>query len=247
MTRRLEAAGLTDRGREREENQDSFLALEDLGLFAVADGMGGHAAGGVASRMAIEHLSRAVAADAGVADLDAAVRLLREAALGAHRAIRERAEREPEKRDMGTTFTALLFPSSASGFAIAHVGDSRAYRLRGEELTRLTTDHTWVQRQIDMGLLSRSRAARHPHRNVLDQALGIPGGIEVDTAREDIQPGDTFVICSDGLTELVKEDDLKALLGREEPLDRIARQAVEAANLRGGIDNITLILIRAAA
>ncbi len=242
------AVGITDRGLRRELNEDSYRGCKDLGLFLVADGMGGHAAGEIASEMAAEIVEREVADALGDGGEPPVRATLRHAVEHAHRAILARAAEEPEKAGMGTTLTvALLWPADGT-LHLAHVGDSRAYRLRAGELVRLTTDHTWVQRQVDSGRLTAGEARTHPLSNILTRALGVPtDDLEVDLLRGDLAAGDLILLCTDGLTGMVEDEDLRAILDRALPLETIAAQLVEAAKLRGGLDNITAVLIRVTA
>lgn len=242
---RASAVGASDRGRWRPTNEDAFRVRTELGLALVADGMGGHAAGEVASNVAadvvMEELARRPPERA-----DATGPALRAAILAAHAAVIERARREPDKRGMGTTLTVLALDLSTPGFHIAHVGDSRAYRLRRGVLELLTRDHTWVQEQVDAGRLTAAEARRRPNANILTRALGIElDESEVDTVAGAVEPGDLFLLCTDGLTGPVEDEDLLAILDRDLPLEVLADQLIEAANLRGGPDNITVVLVRA--
>jgi protein phosphatase len=241
-----EWAALSDTGRRRSRNEDSFLVRPEKRLYAVADGMGGHAAGDVASRMAIELLDRHFdGAAAPGADAAAIAESLREAAEEANRAILARGIAEPEKLGMGTTLTALSLLCPESSLVIAHIGDSRAYRMRDAELVQLTHDHTWVQRQIEEGKLSAKQARRHPLSSVLTRVLGSPELEEVDVVMADAQPGDLYMLCSDGLTSMVEDTDLRAILVGDWPLEELSANLVDAANLRGGHDNVTVVLLRA--
>lgn len=238
---RFNATAITDNGLRRPENEDAYLVDVEKGLFCVADGMGGHAAGEVASRMAVDVLAREMARpDAGALDAR-----LRGAVVAANRAVLEAAERDPALAGMGTTLTALALALDDGGFTIAHVGDSRAYLLRHGELRQLTTDHTWVQQQVDAGLLSPRDARRHPLSSMLTRAVGIAADPEVDIIRGDLEPGDLLLLCSDGLTGMVEDDELAYILARDLPLDDAARELADAANRNGGADNITAVLIRA--
>ncbi|HEY8483287.1 MAG TPA: Stp1/IreP family PP2C-type Ser/Thr phosphatase [Longimicrobiales bacterium] len=241
-----EATALTDRGRVRRTNEDAFLLLPDRGLFAVADGMGGHASGEVASEMAVQVLEQETAGltpNAAPADVE---RALANAVHAANRAIYERAAKEPQHAGMGTTLTALALLPDAS-YRIAHVGDSRAYRIDTSGIHRLTTDHTWVQEQIELGRLTEADARRHPLSSVLTRALGIHHTVDVDLLRGTTAPGDLLLLASDGLTSPLTDDDIRAILEPELPLDELASRLVQAANLRGGPDNITVVLIRVTA
>ena len=243
---RWEWAARTDTGLRRSRHEDAHLVRPEKRLFAVADGMGGHAAGDVASRMAVELLDRHFAgAPARGTPADDIGGALREAAEEANRAILARGIAEPEKLGMGTTLTALVPLCPEPGFVIAHIGDSRAYRLRDDVLTQLTADHTWVQRQIDEGRLSAKQARRHPLSSVLTRVLGTPELEGVDLIVGDVEPDDLLLLCSDGLTSMVDDADVRAILLGSGSLDELTTSLVDAANLRGGLDNVTVVLLRA--
>ena len=235
----LDAAVLTDTGRVRSGNEDAFLAAPERALFAVADGMGGHAGGEVASRMAVEIVDEALR----MAERDAPrERVLREALERANRAILERAAGDVALSGMGTTLTVVEI--GADDALIAHVGDSRAYRVRDGRLELLTVDHTVVQGYVELGQISRAQARTHRYRHILTRALGTDEALEVDVLRVPLRPGDLLLLCSDGLTTMVEDGDVEAILAQHRPLDELARQLVDAANLRGGEDNVTVVLVR---
>lgn len=241
--------GLTDVGRRRESNEDAFLEDDQLGLYAVADGMGGHAAGEVASRMAVESLLAAVK-DLGWADgerLDAGGvgTALRDAIEGANRRICVSVESRQEWRGMGTTLVALA--TAGDEAVIGYVGDSRAYLLRDGDLHRLTSDHSWVNEQVKMGLLTDEDAQRHPMRNIVTRALGNRQEVEVDVVRHRMRPGDVFLLCSDGLNTMLEDDEIRAALQRNvgDP-KKACESLVDAANARGGEDNTTVVVVEMA-
>jgi PPM family protein phosphatase len=241
----LDFAGRTDRGRSRKRNEDALLQRPDRRLFAVADGMGGHSGGDIASRIAVDILDNRTADPAAdTAAGPGSPHPLKAAILAAHDAIREAGRADPALRGMGTTLTALRF-GSGEHCVLAHVGDSRAYRYRGGTLEQLSRDQTWVQRQVDAGLLTPAAARHHPHASVLTSALGIedaPLQIQLDTVG--CEPGDTFLLCSDGLTGELDDAEILAILRREPDLGRAADELVAAANEAGGSDNITVVLVR---
>lgn len=239
---RFVATATTDPGLRRPENEDAYLLDTERGLFCVADGMGGHAAGEVASRLAVEVMAREMARPDDGAALDDR---LRAAVAAANRAILETAARDPALTGMGTTLTALALARDDGGFTIAHIGDSRAYLFRRGELSQLTADHTWVQQQVNAGLLTPLEARSHPFSSMLTRALGIVVNPQVDIIRGELEPGDLILLCSDGLTGMVDDDELAAILASDLPLDDTARELTDAANRHGGADNITAILIRA--
>lgn len=237
------ATGITDRGLRRPSNEDAYRIREDVGLFLVADGMGGHAAGEVASGIAAEIVERETvrALKSGAAPGAA----LSDAIRAAHREIVARAEAEPALSGMGTTLTAALFEPAVGLLHLAHVGDSRAYLLRDGELRRLTRDHTWVQQQVDQGRLSEAESRTHPYANVLLRALGgAEDTVEVDAGHMSISAGDLVLLCTDGLSGTVDDADLREILDRPLPIETLAEQLVEAAKLRSGPDNITAVLVR---
>lgn len=238
------SAGMTDRGRRRARNEDALLVRPETRIYGVADGMGGHAAGNVASRIAIDVLDGAF--ERAPSPRIRAATLARRM-LGvfddANRAILEHAAAHRECAGMGTTLTALAPLAGADQCVIAHVGDSRAYRLRSGGLVQLTRDHTWVQQQVDAGMLTSDEARHHPLSSVLSRVLGTAAVGPADTLVVDAAPGDVFLLSSDGLTTMLDDDDVGKLLDRTLPLEQRARELVDAANLRGGLDNITVVLL----
>ena len=232
MLRITDAVELSDTGRQREANEDSYFSAAPL--FAVADGMGGAQAGEVASHLAVEAF-----ADAEPASM-APEELLRTTIEDANRRIYELAQGDTSRSGMGTTLTAALLRGDEISFG--HVGDSRAYVWREGELKQITNDHSLVEELRRQGRLSREQAADHPQRSVITRALGPEPEVEVDTMTFRGRPGDVFLLCSDGLTTMLGDDDLIAILRREGGLEKKARWLVRAANDRGGRDNITVVL-----
>lgn len=243
------ASAMSDRGRVRPGNEDAFRARPDLGIFLVADGMGGHAAGEVASGMAAEVVEReAEAALAARLAGDALEAALVDAIRAADRAIRHRAAREADKAGMGTTLTLAVPDPEGDDVVVAHVGDSRAFHLRGGTIHRVTTDHTWVQEQVDRGLLTPEQARRHPNANVITRALGVgPTPLDVDLYRVSLRHGDVLLLCSDGLTAVLDDDEILAIVEADAAWDTVAGRLIEAANRRGGPDNVTVVVVRAEA
>lgn len=226
-------AALTDTGRVRENNEDSYHA--DGRLFIVADGMGGHRGGEVASAVAIRSFLAFEEANRRMPPL----RRLREGIAAADRAVLEMAGGNPELAGMGTTFTAVLVEG---GVFLGHVGDSRAYIWRDGELRLMTRDHSLVERMVREGRISRREARTHPQRNIILRALGIRGGTEADLDEVEARPGDRLLLCSDGLTACLEDGEIEVLLSGEEDLSLCCRALVDAANRRGGPDNITVVL-----
>lgn len=241
--------GLTDIGRRRENNQDQLLVNDRLGVYAVADGMGGHAAGEVASQIAIEALEDAMSDDSWQTDgasVEAVFAKLAEAFREGNRRICEAVITRGEWRGMGTTIVALV--TSGERALIGHVGDSRAYLLREGRLVRLTNDHSWVSEQVRLGLLTDEEAHKHPMRNIITRALGNREELEVDVTEERFLPEDLFLLCSDGLSSMLSDNEIRDTL-RETPEDpeKACRKLVEQANERGGDDNITVIVLAGSA
>lgn len=242
---KFEAHGATDVGQQRSRNEDSYLVSPERLLYAVADGMGGHAAGDVASSTAIATLDRMVGPVRHGGDVAARTRELVEATRAANAAILDDAEREPERAGMGTTLSILSVLPTGDTYLIAHVGDSRVYQLRGDVLTQLTVDHTWVQRQVELGKLSPRRARVHPYASVLTHALGVPEEERIDTLMGAVRPDDLYLLCSDGLTTVLEDRVIGEILSRGGALERIADELIAVANQEGGPDNITVVLVRA--
>jgi serine/threonine protein phosphatase PrpC len=239
-----EAAGATDVGRVRAHNEDSFVIDAQRGVFLVADGMGGHAAGEVASAIASEAVGAVLrqGVDAGL-DIEALAVALADSFHAAHRSIVNYSLAKPETRGMGTTLTALVVCDDGS-FRLGHIGDSRCYLLRDGELQQVSRDHTWVQREVDEGRLSETGARRHHLSHVLTRALGADSTDQPDVYAGTLAPGDIVLLCSDGLTGMLTDRMLRRVLMRGGELaDRVA-ELVVGANDRGGRDNITALLIR---
>jgi protein phosphatase len=229
---KIVAGAATDVGRVREGNEDAYLVDDAMGLVAVADGMGGHRAGEVASSTALEALRAAV--NAG--------RPLREAIEDANAAVYAKSLTDPSLRGMGTTLTAGTLVAGGT-LLVGHVGDSRAYLLHDAELRRLTTDHSLVEELVRDGRLTADEAAVHPQRSIITRALGLDPSVEVDVYPVDLAPGDRILLCSDGLTGMVQSDEIAAALRRELDPTRAANSLIDAANSAGGEDNITVIVV----
>ncbi len=229
---KLVASWATDVGRVRDHNEDSFLVDERLGVFAVADGMGGHLGGEVASSTAVEAVRVALASGAAIG---AAIE-------SANAAIRDRAHGDPDIEGMGTTFTAIL-PLDDANILIGHVGDSRAYLLRGESITRMTRDHSLVENLVQDGIITREQADVHPKRNIITRALGTSEEVDVDVYTVRVVQGDRLLICSDGLTDMLREPDVARIVSMHAEGTAATGALIDAANLAGGSDNITVILL----
>ena len=230
----IEHAAISDVGRIREGNEDSML--EDPPLFVVADGMGGAQAGEVASGLAVETLGDRAPQNG---DVEAE---LSEAIVEANRRIHDKAQSDRELSGMGTTLTAAFVHEGK--VTIGHVGDSRAYRYRDGELAQLTDDHSLVAELERHGKLTAAEARVHPQRSMILRALGIGAEVEVDTYCFTGEPGDVFLLCSDGLSGLVHDQVIGEVLNTADKLEEAAQELVELANLSGGPDNITVLLFR---
>lgn len=249
---RLTCAARTDPGRRRKNNEDSFRAREDLGLFVVADGMGGHVAGEIASRLAVEAIERFVAAPtpagasgaAPASDRSGDARdRLGAALLEANREMAARIAGDAALHGMATTAVALLAAGGAA--VLAHVGDSRAYRYRARRLTRLTSDHSWVEEQMRAGLLTPEAARRHPWRHVVTRALCGETDLDVEVSDVELAPGDRLLLCSDGLSSVVPDAGIAGVLrkGQDHPPRDVCGELVRRANAAGGPDNVTVVLV----
>jgi PPM family protein phosphatase len=227
---RVTAAAATDIGRVREGNEDSYLTEEPL--FAVADGMGGHRGGEVASQLAVETLEKMFKEGAG--DLPDQVQ-------EANRVVFERSILDRKVAGMGTTLTAALVEGDR--VRLAHVGDSRAYLLRDGELRLLTEDHTLVNRMVSEGEISKEEAETHPQRSVLTRALGVDTVVDVDDDTFQVRPGDRLLLCTDGLTSMVSEDQIGEVLRTVRDPQEAAKRLVRMANEAGGVDNTTVVIL----
>ncbi len=234
MLRAADTIVKTDTGRQRRDNEDN--AYVRAPVFVVADGMGGAQAGEVASKLAVEEFQR------GLGDDGSAEQRLTERIKAANSRIYELSRSERDLAGMGTTVTAAYLADA--DLAVAHVGDSRAYIFRGETLERLTQDHSLVGALIAQGKLTEEQAAEHPQRSIITRALGIEGDVEVDTYTFSVRGGDVVLLCSDGLTSMIDEKQIAAILRSEPDLDRAGEQLIAAANEAGGRDNITVVLFR---
>ena len=230
-----ERASLTDVGRQRQSNEDAYL--EQPPLFAVADGMGGARAGEVASRIAVEAFADQDSSGTPEEQLAGVTR-------EANRRIYEMAQGDSAHAGMGTTLTAAMV--SGREVAVSHVGDSRLYRLRDSRLERLTEDHSLVEELVRQGRLSPEEAENHPQRSIITRALGPEPQVDVETFTDPGRDGDVYLICSDGLSAMVGEDDIRSILESSRSLDDAAGRLVDAANENGGKDNITVVLFRLA-
>jgi len=236
MSLRFDCGALTHRGRVRSNNEDAYCVRLDDGLFVVADGMGGHENGEWASAAIAEAIRTAALPD----DFDRAWSVVGEALHGANATVWNEAQ--VRGLQMGSTCVVLLVREDR--FAVLWVGDSRCYLSRGGQIHRLTNDHTQVQEMIDRGLLTQDEAAGHPMGHVLARAVGVQPVIEVDIVSDRIEPGDVFLLCSDGLTARVKDEEIGHLLSTRDADDQV-RELVELTLARGAPDNVTVVTVGA--
>lgn len=237
--------GLTDPGRMRDGNEDCIATRPDIGLAILADGMGGHLAGEVASRMAVDIVAQhfAAAPDTVWAG-DIAADAIADAIRAANLAIFDAARAKPECAGMGSTIVVALF--SSDRMWVGHVGDSRLYRLRDGALTQLTQDHSVIQELVNRGLLTLDEARKTIAKNLVTRALGVEAGIVPDISAQPTEPGDVYLLCSDGLNEVLTDTEIAAALSEPaSELTATAQRLIDLANERGGPDNISVILARA--
>jgi protein phosphatase len=245
--------GVSDVGRKRDHNEDSFLIDEELSLFVVADGMGGHAGGGTASRLAVETIDAQVRVSQASAPGPFAFKgelsdsplpdLLRRAVEAACAKIFQAAQAEPHLAGMGTTTIALLIHGPHAFFA--HVGDSRAYLVRGDLVQQISEDHSLVNEQIRAGMITLDEARHSRYKNIITRSVGFEAEVAVDVMGLLTESGDTFVLCSDGMSNLVEDTEILAAAQGTE-FERIPQVLVDLANERGGDDNITVVCVRTA-
>jgi protein phosphatase len=249
---RIEVAGQTDVGRKRAHNEDNFAILGDYGLYIVADGMGGHASGEVASQLAVDTMREFFAATTDDPDRTWPYKMDRTKGYEENRLITgimlsnlrifEAAKSNPQQRGMGTTIVALFV--SREGMYVAHVGDSRVYRVRDSQLEQLTEDHSLLNDYRKMKQLSDEEIANFPHKNVIVRALGMKETVKVDTRFESPRVGDIIVLCSDGLAGPVSDEDIRSIVLSTNDLQQAAQRLIDRANENGGPDNVTCVLAR---
>jgi PPM family protein phosphatase len=248
----VKAYGLTHVGRQRQHNEDSFLVADEAKLFLVADGMGGHAAGEIASRIAVDSISEFIVhtkEDDGTwphaydEHYTRTTNRLMAALRMANTRVLEAMRKDARLRGMGTTVVAAM--ADGGKMSVAHVGDSRAYMIRHGKISRITSDHSWVFEQVQAGMLTEAEAEKHPLRNVITRALGGALSVNPDASEIDSKPGDVYLLCSDGLTGMVPEDEiLKLVTANADDLEKACKELIDMANERGGLDNVTAILVK---
>jgi protein phosphatase len=232
--------GKTDIGLRRSNNEDAFIISPELGFCLAADGMGGAAAGELASKIFADTVLEIFADSTDQSEKEILYRV-KKAFSFANEKILDHATQNPNHEGMGCTAELLAF--CGDGFALGHVGDSRTYRFRNGQLRQLTQDHTLVQQQIEEGLISSENIRNHPLRNIILRALGQERELALDLLRGKILPGDLFLLCSDGLTDMVQDDQIQEILSSDIDIHRKADKLVESAKAAGGKDNITVVLV----
>jgi len=253
---KLYSFGITDVGLKRTHNEDNFFRSDELGLYLIADGMGGHAAGEVASSKAIEAIVQFAerhSADSGITwpfgfdqRLTPSANALVSGIRMANQSLFTAQQDRSELSGMGTTIATLQVDGDQA--TLAHVGDSRVYRLRGDEMELLTSDHSWVNEQLQKNIITAEEARNHRYKNVITRALGNRIDLEIDIRIEDVLEGDRFLLCSDGLSGMVEDDQLRdVFVGAGDDLRAAANKMVAMADEAGGHDNISVVLVRCGA
>lgn len=236
-------SALSDVGRVRSDNEDSVYCSAEDGVFVVADGMGGHAAGEVASAIASEWIAeRLCGACAGI-EIEQVETRLSTAFVDAGREILRQASENTARLGMGTTATVLLLRTDGR-YLVGHIGDSRAYIVRRDIISQITRDHSWVQEQVDRGMITPEQAKNHPQANIITRALGTEPYPTPDLYPGELRDGDIFLLASDGLTDMLTEERMLSILLEEPDPHRCVSRLVREANLAGGIDNITALVAR---
>lgn len=233
----------SDQGKRRNSNQDytaTFVNQKGKLLALLADGMGGHQAGDIASRQAVQEIGEKWESSE-IENSEKAVQWFIQQIQAANHRIFEKGQSEMTLSGMGTTLEAVTILGEQ--VALAHVGDSRIYLARGSQLLPLTEDHSLVNELLKSGEITKEMAANHPRKNIITRSLGMPGNLEVDVAIHHTQPGDRLLICSDGLTNMLPEDLIGQILFEATSLEEASQQLIDAANLQGGLDNITVLLM----
>ncbi len=247
---KLRSVGLTDPGKVREHNEDAIAWDGEIGLFVLADGMGGYNAGEVASGIAVKTIMNLVRESYEVQELGGQDKasglsrpaiILRDAIARANKIINQTAKTQPQCEGMGTTVVAALFHDNK--IIVAHVGDSRLYRLRGERFEQVTMDHSLLQELVDRGFYTPEEAQRVTNKNYVTRALGVEPAVEVEIREEPVQRGDCYVLCSDGLSDMIEDEDIHLTISTfGANLDTVSKQLVQLANDNGGRDNISVLL-----
>jgi len=254
LSQALEIVSHTDPGMVRSHNEDSVASIVEKGLVVLADGMGGYNAGEVASGMATTVLTtelRQLIEDHAPHEVDpqsgqkAALKMLREQVAKANTSIYQASQSQPQYAGMGTTLVVALFYDNK--MMVAHIGDSRLYRMRGDEFSQVTKDHSLLQEQIDAGLLTPEQAATAPNKNLVTRALGVDDVVFLELNEHRVEPGDIYLMCSDGLSDMMQDSAIAGVLQNGTSLLPMAQELVTLANQNGGRDNITVLLTQASA
>lgn len=247
----VKAFGMSHVGRQRQHNEDAYLVDEKAKLFLVADGMGGHAAGEIASRIAVDSIAEFIlqtVEDEGTwphaydEHLKRSTNRLMAALKLANTRVLDAMRKDARLRGMGTTVVASLVDNDT--VSVAHVGDSRAYLVRNSQISRITNDHSWVFEQVQAGMLTEAEAEKHPLRNVITRALGGALSVTPEANEIDCRPGDVYLLCSDGLTGMVPEDEILRVISEHDELEKACECLIDLANERGGYDNVTAVLLK---
>ena len=244
----LVMTGRSDTGMVREHNEDCFLIMPENGFALLADGMGGHLAGEVASAMAVDkvaqHLMNSLPSGKGRSGNESVPdsALLTDAIKAANRAIHESSIHRPEQAGMGTTIVAVTFRNNH--LTVAHVGDSRLYRFRNGQLNQVTEDHSMVQELLRRGLITPEEARTSANKNLVTRALGVDPIVEVDVREQPVENGDLYLLCSDGLNDVLTDEEIAAALASTDELETVTRNLVSEVNARGGPDNVSIVLVR---
>ncbi len=248
----MASIALTDTGRVREHNEDAIAHDAEIGLFVLADGMGGYNAGEVASSIAVKTIAHLVREAFAAQDLSATDRetgmirpsiILRDAILRANKIIYQTSKSQPQCAGMGTTIVAAVFYDNR--VCVAHVGDSRLYRLRDDRFEQLTLDHSLLQELVERGFYSQEEAARSSNKNYVTRALGVEPTVEVDLAEHPVERGDFYVFCSDGLSDMVEDEDIHLTLSTfHDNLETVGKQLIQLSNEHGGRDNISVLVTK---
>ncbi len=247
----VDSGSVSDVGLKRKSNEDSYCVNDDEGLYVVADGMGGHAAGEVASGLAVETIEDFIKLTSANEDITWPYGIdeghtingnrLKTSIRFANQKLLEHTRTRADCEGMATTVVAALVEEGVAD--IAHVGDSRVYLIRDEEIRRLTSDHSWVNEQVQSGMIDSEQARHHPLRNVVTRALGGKPDLEVDVQSLELEPGDRLLLCSDGLTSMLADDEILRIVLADGGSPKQTEKLVAAANLKGGEDNTTAILL----
>jgi serine/threonine protein phosphatase PrpC len=238
----MEFAVISDIGLLRKQNEDHYLAMDSHGLFAVCDGMGGHKGGEIASRLAVDCIREYIENEISTEYIENPVAVINNAIQKANYIIWSEGRENPEWHEMGTTITAALVNNQH--MSIANVGDSSLYLCRSGNLKKLTRDHTLAEQMVSDGIIKQEEKRNSSYNHILTRALGVQQTVQIDNFEINLDQGDIILLCSDGLSDMLDEDEILAILQSGSSVQRLARQLLDAALAKGGYDNITIILLR---